>query len=195
MLQYLGFDYNFVLYGCFGAVSLVVTSLAIPAKSKIEAAMAHQPLRLSRLSVLCKPNVIFFLFEVLLFGAALGVVERLLFVYLQNELQGSTVLCGVVVAVTVLLELVCRRCLLLQCCVPPPPSQHLPPVLGGCPALVLLQRQNPQEHWSRRHVADCHGCMCVLDKRHTHARAYPFLTFAPDGSAPQTASGCTGTRC
>ena len=48
---------------------------------------------------------LWFLTEVMILGAGIGVVERLLFVYLQNDLKASTTLCGLTVGVTVLFEL------------------------------------------------------------------------------------------
>ena len=56
-------------------------------------------------AVLCAPSFIFFLAELALIGAALGIVERLLFIYLQTDLQASTFLCGLTVLVTVTFEL------------------------------------------------------------------------------------------
>ena len=45
-------------------------------------------------------EMLFFLFEVTVMGAGMGVVERLLFIYLTGDLQGSTFLCGLTVGVT-----------------------------------------------------------------------------------------------
>ena len=53
----------------------------------------------------CEINFLWFLAEVMVLGAGIGVVERLLFVYLQNDLKASTTLCGLTVGVTVLFEL------------------------------------------------------------------------------------------
>ena len=55
--------------------------------------------------MLCAPSFLFFLFEVSVIGAAVGVVERLLFVYLQSDLGASTFLCGLTVLTTVIFEL------------------------------------------------------------------------------------------
>ena len=55
--------------------------------------------------MLCAPSFLFFLFEVSVIGAAVGVVERLLFVYLQSDLDASTFLCGLTVLTTVIFEL------------------------------------------------------------------------------------------
>jgi MFS family permease len=53
----------------------------------------------------CEARFLWFLAEVMILGAGIGVVERLLFVYLQNDLKASTTLCGLTVGVTVLFEL------------------------------------------------------------------------------------------
>ena len=55
--------------------------------------------------VLTQPTFMFLLFEVAVIGAGIGVVERLLFVFLQRDLQASTFLCGLTVLVTVVFEL------------------------------------------------------------------------------------------
>ena len=52
-----------------------------------------------------RPRVAIFLLEVIIMGAAMATVERLLFLYLVNDLQASTVLCGLSVGVNVLFEL------------------------------------------------------------------------------------------
>lgn len=55
--------------------------------------------------IFCRPSTIFFLLTVTVIGFGQGVVERLLFVCLQNDLEASTALCGLSVGVTVLFEL------------------------------------------------------------------------------------------
>jgi predicted MFS family arabinose efflux permease len=57
------------------------------------------------LKVLCRPSNLFFMFELLVMGAAVGIVERLLFVYMINDLKTSTTLCGLTVVTTVLPEI------------------------------------------------------------------------------------------
>ena len=49
-------------------------------------------------------EVMFFFLEMLIMGAAAAVVERLLFLYLINDLGASTALCGLSVLVTVIFE-------------------------------------------------------------------------------------------
>lgn len=57
------------------------------------------------LFLIVKPRVLFFLVEVIVMGAAMATVERLLFLYLVNDLYASTLLCGLSVGVNVLFEL------------------------------------------------------------------------------------------
>ena len=103
------FTFNFILFGVMSSVSLALTAIAIPsqrhelskrteknAKSKKSAAELCKVLR--------KPFMIAFFIELFVLGCCVGVVERLLFVYLQNELKGNTLLCGLSVGVTVLVE-------------------------------------------------------------------------------------------
>lgn len=49
--------------------------------------------------------MLFWLFEVLVIGAGMSMVDSFLFVYLQNDLGASTRLCGCTVGVTVLFEI------------------------------------------------------------------------------------------
>ncbi|KAL3916278.1 MAG: hypothetical protein SGILL_005248 [Bacillariaceae sp.] len=52
-----------------------------------------------------RPRVTVFLLEVLIMGAGMATVERLLFLYMVNDLHASTLLCGLSVGVNVLFEL------------------------------------------------------------------------------------------
>jgi len=52
-----------------------------------------------------RPRVAMFLLEVIIMGAAMATVERLLFLYMVNDLEASTLLCGLSVGVNVLFEL------------------------------------------------------------------------------------------
>lgn len=57
------------------------------------------------LFLVMQPRVLFFFAEVIIMGAAMATVERLLFLYLVNDLYASTLLCGLSVGVNVLFEL------------------------------------------------------------------------------------------
>ena len=53
----------------------------------------------------CRPRVTLFLLEVIVMGAGMATVERLLFLYMVNDLQSSTFLCGLSVGVNVIFEI------------------------------------------------------------------------------------------
>ena len=57
------------------------------------------------LLLIIEPRVIFFLIEITIMGAAMATVERLLFLYMVNDLNSSTFLCGLSVGVNVVFEL------------------------------------------------------------------------------------------
>jgi predicted MFS family arabinose efflux permease len=57
------------------------------------------------LILIFQPRVIFFLIEITIMGAAMATVERLLFLYMVNDLDSSTFLCGLSVGVNVIFEL------------------------------------------------------------------------------------------
>mmetsp|Transcript_40994 Transcript_40994/g.98844 ORF Transcript_40994/g.98844 Transcript_40994/m.98844 type:complete len:521 (+) Transcript_40994:548-2110(+) len=57
------------------------------------------------IAIFVRPRTLIFLLEVIIMGAAMATVERLLFLYLVNDLQASTFICGLSVFVNVLFEL------------------------------------------------------------------------------------------
>ncbi|KAL3932939.1 MAG: hypothetical protein SGBAC_010612 [Bacillariaceae sp.] len=57
------------------------------------------------IAIFIRPRTLLFLMEVIVMGAAMATVERLLFLYLVNDLQASTFICGLSVFVNVLFEL------------------------------------------------------------------------------------------
>jgi Na+/melibiose symporter-like transporter len=103
------FTFNFILFGSMSTISLLLTFVAIPSQrhdlAKNKKQKENKQEKLSKLCrVLRKPFMIAFLLELFVLGCCVGVVERLLFVYLQNELHGNTTLCGLTVGVTVIIE-------------------------------------------------------------------------------------------
>ena len=102
------FTFNFILFGVMSSISLALTAIAIPSQrhlSKRTEKTAKSKKNVSELfKVLRRPFMIAFFIELFVLGCCVGVVERLLFVYLQNELKGNTLLCGLSVGVTVLVE-------------------------------------------------------------------------------------------
>ena len=121
----LGFRWNFGLFGGMMILNLAFIIFGLPARSKSEQECyerfneegseetdndnnlhsSHRPkFQVLKDAVLRLP-VILWLIEVSIMGAAIAIVETFLFVYLQNDLNTSTELCGYTVGVTVLLEL------------------------------------------------------------------------------------------
>lgn len=105
-----GFQVNFWLYGTMSFGMLLFVAFGLSARSSTEQANYDNPItrrpRTEHLrEALCKLPVLFWLIEVALVGAAMSLVDNFLFVYLQNDLHATTVLCGWTVGVTVLFEL------------------------------------------------------------------------------------------
>ena len=105
-----GFELNFCIYGSMSVAMLLVVHFGLSTRSSSEQARYDNPItsrprpEVLRRALLKLP-VILWLVEVAWIGAAMSLVDSFLFVYLQNELQASTLLCGWTVGVTVLFEL------------------------------------------------------------------------------------------
>lgn len=108
--DHFGFYVNFWLYGTMSFGVLFFVWFGLSSRSSSEQARyddsctSHPRLEQLRRALLKLP-VVFWLVEVALVGASMSLVDNFLFVYLQNDLQASTVLCGWTVGVTVLFEL------------------------------------------------------------------------------------------
>lgn len=110
-----GFRWNFGLYGGMMILMLVIMAFGLPARSKSEqvrydprSALGHtqrRPRTAVLVKALCRPTVLFWLLEVEAIGAGMCLVDSFLFVFLQNELNASTTLCGYAVGITVIFEL------------------------------------------------------------------------------------------
>lgn len=109
-----GFRWNFGLYGGMMILMLVIMAYGLPARSKSEqvrydrSALGHAqrcPRTIVLVKALCRPTVLFWLLEVEAIGAGMCLVDSFLFVFLQNELNASTTLCGYAVGITVIFEL------------------------------------------------------------------------------------------
>jgi MFS family permease len=128
-----GFDWNFIMFGGLSVLMIVLVSYCIP--DTISADHQEEPSNTTNedisgdeiddegeseiadadnvqrgdisdlLHLVLKPRVVFFFAEVIIMGAAMATVERLLFLYLVNDLDASTLLCGLSVGVNVLFEL------------------------------------------------------------------------------------------
>jgi PPP family 3-phenylpropionic acid transporter len=110
-----GFEPNFIMFGLLGFCMLLLVGTKIPETTPPpppppeedggdgDAQPAGQISELLLLAI--RPQVFIFLVEVVIMGAAMATVERLLFLYLINDLEASTLLCGLSVGVNVLFEL------------------------------------------------------------------------------------------
>ena len=101
-----GFDANFIVYATMAIVTIVLFSTCIPSQTEAEKKTAAEDVRTRDLvRALCRPSVLAFYAECAVLGGGMAVVERLLFIYLIRDLNGSVTLAGGTVACTVLLEL------------------------------------------------------------------------------------------
>jgi Holliday junction resolvase RusA-like endonuclease len=117
-----GFDFNFIMFGVLSAMMIVLVITKIPETSlgqghdersdNTETALEQQQTTTRRTGKIMdlvllalRPRVTVFLLEVLVMGAGMATVERLLFLYMVNDLDASTLLCGLSVGVNVLFEL------------------------------------------------------------------------------------------
>jgi MFS family permease/Holliday junction resolvase RusA-like endonuclease len=119
-----GFDFNFIMLGVLSAMMIGLVATKIPETSlphemddpEEERHDAHDDNEshirrqsagsiMELVSLALRPRVTVFLLEVLVMGAGMATVERLLFLYMVNDLDASTLLCGLSVGVNVLFEL------------------------------------------------------------------------------------------
>ena len=105
-----GFEPNFIMFGLLAFLMLVRVGARIPETTPPEPGNEDsdeaETGKISELLYLAiRPRVFIFLVEVVIMGAAMATVERLLFLYLVNDLGASTMLCGLSVGVNVLFEL------------------------------------------------------------------------------------------
>lgn len=109
--DHFGFDYNFIIYGILSAIGIGSIWYLVPSVEKepsedIEPTIKQSFYNDFIVPVFCQRlDVVVFLIELFVMGSAVALVERLLFVYIKNDLDGSTTLCGLSVLVTVLFEL------------------------------------------------------------------------------------------
>lgn len=113
-----GFDWNFLLYGALRTAVLLVVAAGLPVRSRSEQESYDRAAEntvvgdgndgddtkreLRRLlDGLLRAPVLLFLAEVAVLGAGVALVESFLFVYLENDLGASALLCGGTVGVTV----------------------------------------------------------------------------------------------
>ena len=118
------FEPNFILFGLLALLMVALVAFKIPdsvappsaavnsdadshssAMLESESQQDNNGHMMELVHLAARPRVAIFLLEVIIMGAAMATVERLLFLYLVNDLQASTLLCGLSVGVNVLFEL------------------------------------------------------------------------------------------
>lgn len=100
-----GFEPNFIIYATLGAMSAALVAWRIPNHVVETPGQDRDSGKLVDLvNLAVRPRVLVFMLENVVIGAGIGTVERLLFLYLVNDLGASTLLCGLTVGVNVLIE-------------------------------------------------------------------------------------------
>jgi len=110
-----GFEPNFIMFGVLGYLLVIIIAIWVPDitsssnQSRTNEAYVGEEGESGRMKELAllaiRPKVLVFLLEVIIMGAGVATVERLLFLYLVNDLEASNMLCGLTVGVNVLFEL------------------------------------------------------------------------------------------
>lgn len=94
-----GFGPNFAVFAGTNGLLVLALGCGVPGRSGGGEAGAR-PSSVALTAVLASRPLLAFLLEIFLFGAAVGVVERLLFVYVVDDLGGTPLLCGAIVFVS-----------------------------------------------------------------------------------------------
>lgn len=109
MTDHYGFEPNFIMFALLGFLMVALVGTKVPDTSYTNARVTDSDTsdgRVLELVLLAlRPRVFIFLLEVIVMGAGMATVERLLFLYMINDLEASTLLCGLSVGINVLFEL------------------------------------------------------------------------------------------
>jgi MFS family permease len=108
-----GFEPNFIMFALLGFLMMLLVGTKIPDASSSASVERTDVIefgpnsgKIMELVLLAlRPRVFVFLLEVVIMGGGMATVERLLFLYMVNDLEASTLLCGLSVGVNVLFEL------------------------------------------------------------------------------------------
>jgi PPP family 3-phenylpropionic acid transporter len=100
-----GFEPNFALYGALGLLYVALVAVKIPNTEHQQQEQSDSGNLMDLVRLVLRPRVFVFVLECIVMGAGMGTVERLLFLFMVNDLNASTFLCGLSVGVTVLFEL------------------------------------------------------------------------------------------
>ena len=106
-----GFEPNFILFGLLAAITMVLIAWKIPDKVQEDTGGSGNTgtgesgdvMELVKLAI--NPRVSGFMLETVVMGMGMATVERLLFLYLVNDLGASNFLCGISVGVSVMTEI------------------------------------------------------------------------------------------
>jgi len=102
----LGFTANFIGWGVMALCNCSLIAWKIPNRTDDERELMEANTRI-KCNDFCRVvgREIWFFALIIVFGMGLGVIDKLLFVYLTNELHATTSFCGLTVAVTVIIEI------------------------------------------------------------------------------------------
>merc|ERR1712226_1123821 len=76
------FKWDFILFALFGFMNIILAGIYVPYKTKSELEIKSGDLKFSQVcKVITKPKLLFFNTNILIMGAAVALVERLLFVF------------------------------------------------------------------------------------------------------------------
>lgn len=104
--DHLGFTANFIGWGMMATLNCSLIAWKVPDRTEDERTYVSNatPMRcIDFLNVIRREAWFFAL--IIVFGMGIGVIDKLLFVYLTTELHASTSFCGLTVMVTVIIEI------------------------------------------------------------------------------------------
>lgn len=104
--DFYGVDVNFIIFGTLSILTIISVALVIPKHTASEVQLIDTNVTfIDFLKCISTFKMMFFYFEMTVMGAGMSVVERLLFIYLKEDLGTSTIFCGMTVLATVIVEL------------------------------------------------------------------------------------------
>jgi len=102
----LGFTANFIGWGFMAILNCSLIAWKVPNRTETEQTYIEEGRKMKCLDFLTVVwKELWFFLLIIVFGMGIGVIDKLLFVYLTTELQASTSFCGLTVMVTVIIEI------------------------------------------------------------------------------------------
>lgn len=102
----LGFTANFIGWGIMATLNCSLIAWKVPDRTEDEKNYINEGRKMKIIDFLkVLKKEIWFFSLIIVFGMGIGVIDKLLFVYLTTELMASTSFCGLTVAVTVIIEI------------------------------------------------------------------------------------------